>query len=92
LSKVTQEKQDSQTNNKAVSLADLIVLGGCAAIEQAARASGTAVKVPFTPGRMDATQELTDVNSFSFLEPKADVSKRILLEHMAALSRALHIA
>ena len=55
-----------------VSMADLIVLGGVAAVEQAARAAGTEVKVPFTPGRMDASQEQTDENSFSVLEPKAD--------------------
>jgi catalase-peroxidase len=57
---------------KKVSLADLIVLGGCAAVEKAAKAGGTDVKVPFTPGRMDATQEQTDVASFAMLEPKAD--------------------
>jgi catalase-peroxidase len=55
-----------------VSLADVIVLGGVAAIEQAAKNAGQAVKVPFTPGRMDATQADTDVQSFAFLEPKAD--------------------
>jgi catalase-peroxidase len=55
-----------------VSLADLIVLGGCAAIEQAAKAAGTEVKVPFTPGRMDASQEQTDAASFAPLEPTAD--------------------
>ena len=57
---------------KRVSLADLIVLGGCAAVEQAARAAGHDVQVPFTPGRTDATQEHTDVESFSVLEPAAD--------------------
>ncbi len=55
-----------------VSIADLIVLGGCAAVEQAAKAAGSDIKVPFTPGRMDATQEETDVASFAPLEPKAD--------------------
>ena len=55
-----------------VSLADLIVLGGCAAIEQAAKAAGTEVKVPFTPGRMDASQEQTDAESFAPLRPRAD--------------------
>ncbi|MGB7434762.1 MAG: peroxidase family protein, partial [Candidatus Acidiferrum sp.] len=54
------------------SLADLIVLGGCAAIEKAAKAGGHDVKVPFTPGRMDASQDQTDVNSFEPLEPAAD--------------------
>jgi catalase-peroxidase len=57
---------------KKVSLADLIVLGGCAAVEQAAKAGGHAVTVPFTPGRTDATQEQTDVVSFAVLEPVAD--------------------
>jgi catalase-peroxidase len=57
---------------KKVSLADLIVLGGCAAIEQAAKRAGHTVKVPFTPGRMDASQKQTDVDSFGVLEPIAD--------------------
>jgi catalase-peroxidase len=57
---------------KPVSLADVIVLGGCAAIEQAAKAAGHSVKVPFTPGRVDASQEQTDVESFGYLEPIAD--------------------
>ena len=61
-----------QSGGKKVSLADLIVLGGCAAIEQAAKAAGHSVSVPFTPGRMDASQEQTDVESFSVLEPVAD--------------------
>jgi catalase-peroxidase len=55
-----------------VSLADLIVLGGCAAVEQAARAAGHEVRVPFAPGRTDATQDQTDVESFAVLEPTAD--------------------
>ena len=62
----------SQTGKKRVSLADLIVLGGCAAIEKAAKAAGHEVTVPFTPGRSDATQEQTDVESFAVLEPIAD--------------------
>ncbi len=62
----------SQTGGKQVSLADLIVLGGCAAVEQAARNAGHDVQVPFTPGRADTTQELTDVESFVPLEPAAD--------------------
>ncbi|MBL7797658.1 MAG: catalase/peroxidase HPI [Saprospiraceae bacterium] len=63
---------NAQSGGKRVSLADLIVLGGCAAIEQAAKNAGHAVTVPFTPGRTDATQDLTDVDSFAVLEPKAD--------------------
>ncbi|MCC7504044.1 MAG: catalase/peroxidase HPI, partial [Saprospiraceae bacterium] len=62
----------AQTGGKKVSLADLIVLGGCAAVEQAAKKAGHDVKVPFTPGRTDASQEQTDVDSFAVLEPKAD--------------------
>ena len=62
----------AQSGGKAVSLADLIVLGGCAAVEQAAQNAGHNVTVPFTPGRTDATQEQTDVESFSVLEPTAD--------------------
>jgi len=59
-------------SGKQVSLADLIVLGGCAAVEKAAKNAGFDVEVPFTPGRVDASQEQTDVESFSALEPKAD--------------------
>jgi len=62
----------SQTDGKKVSLADLIVLGGCAAIEKAAKDAGHDVKVPFAPGRMDASQEQTDIDSFTPLEPTAD--------------------
>lgn len=62
----------AQTGGKKVSLADLIVLGGCAAIEAAAKKAGHNVKVPFTPGRTDASQEQTDVESFAVLEPTAD--------------------
>jgi len=64
--------QANGSNGKKVSLADLIVLGGDAAIEKAAKDAGVEVKVPFTPGRMDASQEQTDVESFEPLEPKAD--------------------
>jgi len=63
---------DAASGGKKVSLADLIVLGGCAAVEQAAKKGGHAVDVPFTPGRTDATQEQTDVESFEVLEPMAD--------------------
>ena len=62
----------AQTNGKKVSMADLIVLAGCAGVEQAAKNGGQSIKVAFTPGRTDATQEQTDVESFSILEPKAD--------------------
>jgi catalase-peroxidase len=69
---VQQEFNASQPGSKRVSLADLIVLGGCAAVEQAARNAGHDVTVPFTPGRTDATQEQTDVESFAVLEPTVD--------------------
>ncbi len=62
----------SQSGDKRVSLADLIVLGGGAAVEQAAKKAGHSVQVPFTPGRTDATQQMTDVESFAVLEPTAD--------------------
>ncbi len=62
----------AQAGGKKISLADLIVLGGCAAVEAAARKAGQNVTVPFTPGRMDASQEQTDIESFAVLEPKAD--------------------
>lgn len=63
---------NSSNSNKKVSLADLIVLGGCAAVEKAAKDAGFNIKVPFTAGRADATQEQTDVESFAYLEPMAD--------------------
>jgi catalase-peroxidase len=63
---------DSQSGGKKVSLADLIVLGGCAAVEAAAKKAGHDVKVPFAPGRTDASKEQTDVDSFAVLEPTAD--------------------
>ena len=66
--------------NKQVSLADLIVLGGCAAVEKAAKDAGHDVKVPFRPGRTDATQEQTDVESFAVLEPDADGFRNYLGE------------
>src|SRR5947208_11955806 len=71
-----QKKFNSSHSNgkksKGVSLADLIVLAGCAAVEKAAKAGGHDLKVPFTPGRTDASQEQTDVESFTYLEPVAD--------------------
>jgi catalase-peroxidase len=69
---VKQSFDAAQTGGKKVSLADLVVLGGCAAVEEAARTAGYAVQVPFTPGRTDATQEQTDVESFGAMEPRAD--------------------
>ncbi len=72
LERIKAEFDASAPGGKRVSLADLIVLGGCAAIEEAARAAGTEVTVPFSPGRTDATPEQTDVESFAVLEPRAD--------------------
>ena len=72
LENIQTEFNNTQSSNKKVSLADLIVLGGNAAIERAAEAAGVHITVPFSPGRTDATQEQTDVESFIHLEPKAD--------------------
>ena len=69
---VRERFNEAQTNGKRVSLADLIVLGGCAAVEKAAEAAGYPVNLPFTPGRTDATEEQTDAAAFDVLEPKAD--------------------
>ena len=72
LEAIQQEFNAAQSGGKKVSLADLIVLAGCAAVEAAAKKAGQDVKVPFTPGRMDAAQEQTDAASFAVLEPLAD--------------------
>jgi len=72
LESIQKEFNATQTGGKKVSLADLIVLGGCAAVEQAAKNADVAISVPFIPGRMDASQEQTDVTSFAVLEPAAD--------------------
>ena len=72
LESIQMEFNNSQAGGKRVSLADLIVLGGCVGVEQAAKNAGYDVKVPFQPGRTDALQEKTDVQSFAVLEPTAD--------------------
>ena len=72
LEEIQKEFNSSHSDGKKVSLADLIVLGGCAGVEQAAKNAGINITVPFKPGRMDALQEQTDVDSFAVLEPKAD--------------------
>ncbi|HEV3278901.1 MAG TPA: catalase/peroxidase HPI [Terriglobia bacterium] len=72
LERIQKRFNSSQSGGKKVSLADLIVLGGCAAVEEAAKKAGHAVEVPFSPGRTDASQEQTDVESFAVLEPTAD--------------------
>lgn len=72
LETIKEEFDKAQKDGKKISLADLIVLGGCAAVEKAAKDAGFEISVPFTSGRMDASQEQTDVESFAFLEPLAD--------------------
>ncbi len=82
LESIQKSFNDAQAGtNKKISLADLIVLGGCAAIEQAAKNTGINVQVPFSPGRTDATQEQTDVDSFSVLEPTFDGFRNYLASH-----------
>ena len=82
LEQIQREFSSSQTNRKSISLADLIVLGGCAGVEQAAKNAGHNAQVPFTPGRTDASQEWTDVESFAVLEPKADGFRNYLRHGM----------
>ena len=89
LEKIQTEFNRSQVGKKKVSLADLIVLGGCAGIEQAAKNAGDNVVVPFTPGRTDATPEQTDVSSFSVLEPKADGFRNYLKNQFLASAEEL---
>jgi catalase-peroxidase len=72
LKTIQSDFNSNQSGNKEVSLADLVVLGGCAAVEKAANAVGTKIKVPFTPGRMDTTQEQTDIEAFDYLQPVSD--------------------
>ncbi|MYS08006.1 catalase/peroxidase HPI, partial [Streptomyces sp. SID6041] len=72
LDRIRREFDDGRSDGVRISLADLIVLGGCAAVEQAARSAGHTLTVPFSPGRTDASQEQTDVESFAVLEPRAD--------------------
>ena len=80
-----------QSGGKMVSLADLIVLGGCAGVEQAAKKAGHDITVPFTPGRTDASQEQTDVESFAVLEPVADGFRNYLKTKYAVPSEELLI-
>ena len=80
---------DAQANGKRVSLADVIVLGGCAAVEQAAKSAGEDITVPFTPGRTDAAQEQTDVDSVAVLEPAADGFRNYLKTAYSVAAEAL---
>ncbi len=83
LESIQNEFNGSQSGNKRVSLADLIVLGGCVAVEKAAKDAGHDVVVPFIPGRTDATQEQTEVESFHYLEPQADGFRNYKNSHVS---------
>jgi catalase-peroxidase len=90
LEKVQKDFNSAQSGGKKkVSLADVIVLGGCAAVEAAAKKAGHDVKVPFTPGRTDASQEMTDVESFAVLEPAADGFRNYLKKGLERPAEAL---
>ncbi len=89
LEAIQKEFNGSQMGGKQVSLADLIVLGGCAAVEKAAKNAGHDVKVPFTPGRTDATQEQTDIESFVVLEPIADGFRNYVVSEHQKISEHL---
>ena len=84
-------QNEFNSSGKRVSLADLIVLGGCAAIESAAEKGGLNVKVPFTPGRMDATQDQTDIDSFNVMEPMADGFRNYLRKRYSVSTEALFL-
>lgn len=86
---IQKEFNSAQSGNKAVSLADLIVLGGCAGVEQAAKDAGYNVKVPFSPGRADTSQEQTDIDSFAILEPSADGFRNYLKPLQVAAAEAM---
>jgi len=89
LEKIQKEFNGAQSGGKRISLADLIVLGGCAGVEQAAKDAGHHVTVPFTPGRTDASQEQTDVESFAVLEPAADGFRNYLKTKYAVAAEKL---
>jgi len=88
---VQKEFNAAQNSGKQISLADLIVLAGCAGVEQAAKNAGKSVKVPFTPGRADASQEETDVESFKVLEPHADGFRNYTKAQFAAITEEVLI-
>jgi catalase-peroxidase len=89
LESIQKDFNGAQSGGKMVSLADLIVLGGCAGVEQAAKNAGHDVSVPFTPGRTDASQEQTDVTSFAVLEPAADGFRNYLKAKYAVTAEEL---
>ncbi|MFD2787180.1 catalase/peroxidase HPI [Hymenobacter rubripertinctus] len=89
LRKLMEEFNGQQQGNKQVSLADLLVLGGCAALEKAAADAGFTTAVPFTPGRRDTTQELTDIEMFTWLKPVADGFRNYLDQDFAAVSQGV---
>ncbi|WP_454870403.1 catalase/peroxidase HPI [Pseudomonas lini] len=91
LAKLESIQNEFNSGGKKISLADLIVLAGCAGVEQAAKNAGHTVTVPFTPGRMDASQEQTDVESFGFLEPAADGFRNYLKTRYSVPAEALLI-
>jgi catalase-peroxidase len=91
LEAIQKEFNDAQKGGKKVSLADLIVLAGCAGVEKAAKDAGLSVTVPFTPGRMDASQEQTDVESIGHLEPVADGFRNFRKMKVPVLTEALLI-
>jgi catalase-peroxidase len=91
LESIRKEFNKIQKKGKKISLADLIVLAGCAGVEKAAKEAGFNMKVPFTPGRMDALQEKTDVNSFAVLEPVADGFRNYLKRNFSISSEELLI-
>lgn len=91
LENVRKEFNSTLSGGKSVSIADVIVLGGCAAIEQAAKNAGKNIQVPFTPGRTDASQEQTDVESFAVLEPAADAFRNYLKKGAPAMAEDMLI-
>ena len=91
LEAIQRDFKNAQSGGKKISLADLIVLGGCAAIESAAKKAGVDVTVPFSPGRMDATQDQTDVESFAVLEPVADAFRNYTREGAEGIAAELMV-
>jgi catalase-peroxidase len=91
LEAIQKEFNAAQNSGKQISLADLIVLAGCAGVEQAAKNAGKSVKVPFTPGRADASQEETDVESFKVLEPNADGFRNYAKAYFASITEEVLI-